>query len=60
MSEENYKTLKRIGEIFSDYKGTSNIKYATVNGLDVIKKTNTLEVYLYFDEYIEVIGLVGL
>ena len=54
MSEETTKHLKRIGEIFSDYKGTSNIKYATVNGLDVIKKTNTLEVYLYFDEYIEI------
>lgn len=45
---------KKIGEIFSDYSTTSNIKYAQVTALNVIKKTNTLEVVLYFDEYIEI------
>jgi len=45
---------KKLGEIFSDYNTNSNIKYAEVNGLNVIKKTNTLEVVLYFDEYIEI------
>jgi DNA polymerase III epsilon subunit family exonuclease len=50
MSEKS----KKVGEIFSDYKTNSNIKYAQVMGLNVVKKTNTLEVILYFDEYIEI------
>ena len=45
---------KKVGEIFSDYKTNSNIKYAEVIGLNVLKKINTLEVILYFDEYIEI------
>lgn len=45
---------KKIGEIFSDYKTNANIKYAEVKGLNIIKKTNTLQVILYFDEYIEI------
>ena len=45
---------KKVGEIFSDYKTNSNIKYAEVRGLNVVKKINTLEVILYFDEYIEI------
>ena len=45
---------KKIGEIFSDYNTSSNIKYAQVKGLNVIKKTNTLQVIIYFDEYIEI------
>ncbi|MCI8411576.1 MAG: hypothetical protein HFJ40_03920 [Clostridia bacterium] len=45
---------KKLGEIFSDYNTNSNIKYAQINSLNVIKKTNTLEVVLYFDEYIEI------
>ena len=44
----------KIGEIFSDYQTKSNIMYATVTALNVIKKTNTLEVSIYFDEYIEI------
>ena len=50
MSEKS----KKVGEIFSDYKTNSNIKYAQVMGLNVVKKTNTLEVILYFDEYIDI------
>ncbi len=45
---------KKVGEIFSDYKTSSNIKYAELRGLNVLKKINTLEVMIYFDEYIEV------
>lgn len=45
---------KKVGEIFSDYKTGSNIKYAEVRGLNVIKKNNTLQVILYLDEYIEI------
>ena len=44
----------KIGEIFSDYKTSSNIKYAEVKSLNVIKKTSTLQANLYFDEYIEI------
>ncbi len=45
---------KKVGEIFSDYKTNANIKYAEVKGLNIIKKTNTLQVILYLDEYIEI------
>ena len=45
---------KKIGEIFSDYKTNSNIKYAQITALNVHKKTNTLEVIIYYDEYIEI------
>ncbi len=45
---------KKVEEIFSDYKTNSNIKYAEVRSLNIIKKTNTLQVILYLDEYIEI------
>ena len=45
---------KKVGEIFSDYKTSSNIKFAEVRTLNVVKKTNTLQVELWFDEYIEI------
>lgn len=45
---------KKVGEIFSDYKTNANIKYAEVRNLNIIKKTNTLQVILYLDEYIEI------
>lgn len=45
---------KKVGEIFSDYKTNSNLKYAEVRSLNMIKKTNTLQVMLYLDEYIEI------
>ena len=41
---------KKVGEIFSDYKTNANIKYAEVKGLNIIKKTNTLQVILNLDE----------
>ena len=45
---------KKVGEIFNDYKTNSNLKYAEVRSLNMIKKTNTLQVILYLDEYIEI------
>ena len=45
---------KKVGEIFSDYNANSNIKYANIIGLNVIKKENKLQVDLYYDEYIEI------
>lgn len=45
---------KKVGEIFSDYKTNANIKYAEIKSLNIIKKTNTLQVVLYLDEYIEI------
>ena len=45
---------KKVGEIFSDYNANSNIKYASIMGLNVIKKENKLQVDLYYDEYIEI------
>ena len=48
------ETVKKVGEIFSDYKTNSNIKYAEVRSLNIIKKTNTLQIILYIDEYIEI------
>ena len=51
--QETVKT-KKVGEIFRDYQTKSNIQYANIQGLNVIKKTNTLQIVLYFDEYIEI------
>ena len=45
---------KKIGEIFSDYKTSSNLKYAEITELNVIKKENKLEVDIYFDEYLDI------
>lgn len=44
---------KKVKEIFQDYKTKSNILDAYVNNLNLLKKTNTLEVELSIDEYIE-------
>ena len=46
--------IKKVGEIFSDYKTKTNIQYANIKALNVIKKTNTLQVEIEFDEYIEI------
>ena len=49
-----YKKIKKVGEIFSDYKTKTNIQYANIKALNVVKKTNTLQVEMEFDEYIEI------
>ena len=46
--------IKKVGEIFSDYKTKTNIQYANIKALNVVKKTNTLQVEMEFDEYIEI------
>ena len=45
---------KRIKEIFNDYQTNSNILDAKIKGLNLIKKSNILELYLYSDQYIEI------
>lgn len=45
---------KKVGEIFSDYQTTSFLKEAKIEALNVIKKTNTLEIILEVEEYIEI------
>ena len=45
---------KKVEEVFSDYKTKSNIKYAEIVSMNILKKTNTLQVILYIDEYIEI------
>lgn len=50
MSEKS----KKVGDVFSDYKTNSNIKYAYIQALNVNKKTNTLGIILGIDEYVEI------
>ena len=50
MSEKS----KKVGEVFSDYKTNSNIKYAYIQAINVNKKTNTLGIILGIDEYVEI------
>lgn len=52
--EKMDEKTKKVGEIFSDYKTSSNIQYANLKSINVIKKTNTLQVLLAIDEYIEI------
>ena len=45
---------KKIEEVFSDYITSNNIKYARIENLSIIKKTNTLQISIYYDEWIEI------
>ncbi len=54
MKKEVSEKAKKVEEIFSDYKTNSNLKYAEIRSLNMIKKTNTLQIILYLDEYIEI------
>ena len=45
---------KKIEEVFSDYITSNNIKYAQIENLNIIKKTNTLQINIYYDEWIEI------
>lgn len=45
---------KKIKEIFPDYKTNSNILDAIVQGLNLIKKSNILELCIYSEKYIEI------
>ncbi len=46
--------MKKIGEVFSDYKTNSNIADAEIEKMNLIKKINTLEIGMYSKEYIEI------
>ncbi len=46
--------VKKLSEVFVEYTTSSNISYAKILGLNVIKKTNTLDVKMYTDEFIEI------
>ena len=46
--------LKKVQEVFSDYKTESNIKETEIETMNLIKKTNELELILISDEYIEI------
>ena len=45
---------KLIKEVFSDYNTESNIKEAIIESLNLIKKTNILEINIYSQSYIEI------
>jgi len=46
--------MKRINEIFNDYKADGNISDAFVEGVVLSKKTKTLEMKIRSDKYIEI------
>ena len=46
--------LKKVQEVFSDYKTELNIKETEIETMNLIKKTNELELILISDEYIEI------
>lgn len=48
------ENAKLIGEVFSDYRTDSNIKYAIINSINLIKKANVLELNISSNEYIEI------
>ena len=52
MSEQQSQ-LKKVKEIFSDYKTRANILEAKILGLNLLKKKRILELILSSDEYIE-------
>ena len=52
LAENKKSKTRKIEEIFSDYKTTSNIADAQITKMNLNKKLNTLEIGLYSDEYI--------
>jgi len=46
--------MKKIGEVFNDYKTNSNIADAEITKMNLIKKINTLEIGMNSKEYIEI------
>ena len=46
--------LKKVKEVFSDYKTKSNIQNAFIEKMNLIKKINTLEIVLQSEEYLEI------
>ena len=54
MAENQKSKTRKIEEIFSDYKTTSNIADAQITKMNLNKKLKTLEIGLYSDEEIEI------
>jgi DNA polymerase III subunit alpha, Gram-positive type len=52
--------MKRINEIFSDYKASGNLNSAMVEGVVLSKKTKTLELKISSDKYIDIKEFDGL
>jgi len=52
--------MKKINEIFSDYKTSGNITTALVEGVVLSKKTKTLELKINSDKYIDIREFEGL
>jgi DNA polymerase III subunit alpha, Gram-positive type len=52
--------MKRINEVFSDFKAGDNISTAIVQGVVLIKNTKTLELEISSDKYIEITEIEGL
>ena len=46
--------MKKIGEVFSDYKTNSNIADAEITKMNLLKKLNILEIGMESKEYIEI------
>ena len=46
--------LKKVKEVFSDYKTQSNMQKANIEKMNLIKKVNTLEIILQSDEYLSI------
>ncbi len=53
-------SLKRIGEVFSDYKAEGNISSAIVQAAVLKKKSKILEIKINSDKYIDVKEIEGL
>ena len=53
-------TVKRINEVFSDYKASGNINNAIVESVVLIKKSKRLELTISSDKYIEIREFEGL
>lgn len=52
--------MKKINEIFSDYKAGGNLNTAMVEGVVLSKKTKTLELKISSDKYIDIKEFEGL
>ena len=48
------KNLKKVKEVFSDYETQSNIQKANIEKMNLIKKSNILEITLQSEEYLEI------
>ena len=52
-TEQKHK-IRKIGDLFSDYKTNSNIEDAEIARMNLLKKINTLEIEMQAKEYVEI------